>query len=750
MNAVDIKKKLGEDALNTEVLRLEALKRLNILDTPPDPILDKITALVAQVIGVPVALLDFVETDRIWSKSHFGTDVTEYKLEQGFCASVILGDEPYIINDAKTDARCANHPLVKADDGIRFYAAIPLVTHDYHHVGTLCVIDFIPRQITPNQIKFLQELASISISFVELNEKMNLASEIIKIENKIKQKDLENQLILNTTVEGIHVIDLNGVIFVENDAAVRMLGWEKERLIGRLAHETLHHHHADHRHYPKSDCPIYKTLLDGQSRHVDNEVFWRKDGSNFPVEYSTSPLRDLEGKLYGVTVVFRDITERKADEAKIQRLAYYDVLTNLPNRTLFVDRLEQEINKAERLKLKMILMFIDLDRFKAINDTLGHDVGDKLLAEAARRLKDCVRNTDTVARLGGDEFTIIISEVSDLDAVERVINNIIKTMALPYFLSNETIYLSASMGVTIYPDDTKTVENLLINADQAMYAAKKPGRNRYHFFTSSMQEHAQSRLHMINDLHQAVQNNEFFLTYQPIVELSTGHVKKAEALIRWQHPTKGLISPANFIPVAEEIGLITQIGQWVFEATAKQLTQLKAQYINDFQISINISPLQFTNAPNIYCEWLSHLNSLGLSGKSICGEITEGLLLDASSEVKSQLLGFKNAAMQISLDDFGTGYSSLSYLTKFSIDFIKLDRSFVNHLSPNTDDYALCEAIILMAHKLNIQVIAEGIETELQLNLLKNAGCDYGQGYYFSKPLPSQAFIHYLIDKKTH
>ena len=747
MNDVDTKKSLADASLNTEVMRLEALRGLNILDTPHDPILDRITALAAQLVGVPVALLDFVETNRIWSKSHFGTDVTEYKLELGFCASAILGDDPYVINDAKTDARCAGHPLAQDENGIRFYAAIPLKTHDNYNVGTLCVVDFIPRQITPDQLKILQELANISISFVELNEKINLANEISKIENKIKQKELQNQLILNSTVEGIHVIDLQGTVFVENDAAIKMLGWEAERLIGKPAHETLHHHHADFSDYPKCDCPIYKTLSDGQPRHVTDEVFWRKDGSSFPVEYSTSALRDLDGNLYGTTVVFRDITARKANEEKIQRLAYYDALTDLPNRTLFIDRLEQEINKAERLKLQVLLIFIDLDRFKAINDTLGHHVGDQLLAEAARRLKGCVRNTDTVARLGGDEFTVILNEVSDLDAVERVLDNILKAMAIPFLLNDQTIYLSASMGVTIFPDDAKTVESLLINADQAMYGAKKAGRNRTHFFSSATQDHNQSRLRLINDLHEAIQHNEFFLTYQPIVELSTGEVKKAEALIRWQHPTKGLISPADFIPIAEEIGLITQIGQWVFEQVTMQLKHLEAQHVCDFQISVNISPMQFTDVPNLHGDWLDHLKSVGLTGKSICGEITEGLLLDASHDIKSKLLGFRNAGMKISLDDFGTGYSSLSYLTKFSIDFIKIDRSFVNNLSPDTDDYALCEAIILMAHRLNIKVIAEGIETELQLNLLKNAGCDYGQGYYFAKPLSHQNLMNYLVNK---
>lgn len=735
---------------NHEMARLLALRSYQLLDTPPNSALDTITQLAARLLGMPIALVDLVDAERIWSKSHFGTNVTEYQLHPGLCASAILGDAPYIVNDAKTDPRTAQHPLIQ-HNGVGFYAGIPLKTPENYNIGTLCVIDFAPRTLSPADIQALQDLAYLAMETIILYAKAQRQHEIAAIENKFRLNELQNQLILNSTVEGIHVIDLNGIVIVENLAAVNMLGREVGDLVGRHAHDTLHHHHADHSPYPVADCPIYKTLHDGQPRSISNEVFWRKDGTSFPVEYSTSPLRDLDGKLCGTTVVFRDITARKINESRIKYLAYYDALTGLPNRTLFIDRLEQEIKKAHRNQTHLSLMFIDLDRFKEINDTLGHDVGDQLLVEAAKRLSVCVRDSDTVARLGGDEFTIITAGLTELGAEELIVQKVLAALSAPFTLNNETVYVSASIGITVYPEDAVTTEELLKKADQSMYAAKKAGRNRYHYYTSAMQEHANSHLRLITDLHHAIEHQEFFLVYQPIVHLATGVVNKAEALIRWQHPSKGLISPLEFIAVAEEVGLIVEIGQWVFEESVRQIQALLQANRPHFQISVNKSPVQFNAQTECSNSWVHTLQALGLSGQNICVEITEGLLLDPSKSTKAKLYDFKAAGMQVSLDDFGTGYSSLSYLNQFSIDFIKIDRSFVCDLAINSANYALCEAIIAMAHKLNIQVIAEGIETQCQLQLLMQAGCDYGQGYYLAKPMSKQAFEHYLCNQvPTH
>jgi diguanylate cyclase (GGDEF)-like protein/PAS domain S-box-containing protein len=431
---------------------------------------------------------------------------------------------------------------------------------------------------------------------------------------------------------------------------------------------------------------------------------------------------------------------RKENETLIWRQANFDSLTNLPNRHMFHDRLEQEMKKSDRTGLPLALLLFDLDHFKQINDTYGHAMGDLLLQEAALRLGSCVRESDTVARLGGDEFIVILGELDDPDTVECITQDTLRKLAEPFRLKNEMAYVSTSIGIAFYPADATDPSVLLKSADQAMYAAKSQGRNRCSYFTSAMQQAAQVRLRLVNDLRGALADDELLVYYQPIVEFSTGTVHKAEALVRWQHPTRGLIGPAEFIPIAEDTGMIVDIGDWVFREAARQAALWRASHHATFQISVNRSPVQFHSEAGVHSAWFEHLQKLGLPGQSIVVEITEGLLLDTDAAVTDQLLAFRDAGMQVSLDDFGTGYSALAYLKKFDIDYLKIDRSFVHNLSPSSNDMALCEAIIVMAHKLGLKVIAEGVETTQQRDLLATAGCDYGQGYLFSEPLPAKQF----------
>jgi diguanylate cyclase (GGDEF)-like protein/PAS domain S-box-containing protein len=455
-----------------------------------------------------------------------------------------------------------------------------------------------------------------------------------------------------------------------------------------------------------------------------------------------------DGKPLRMIGTHTDITERKDTESQIFRLAHYDPITLLPNRVLFLDRFEQDIKKAERAQQQLTLMYLDLDRFKEINDTLGHDMGDLLLRQVAQRLLDCVRASDTVARLGGDEFTIILNNVADTGSVERMAQNILDKLAEPFQLNNEVVYITTSIGLTLYPEDGKNVEILLKNADQAMYAAKNEGRNRFYYFTSSMQEAAINRMRIANDLRIALTANQFRVYYQPIIEFATGNIRKAEALIRWQHPVQGLVSPAEFIPIAEDTGLIVEIGDYVFGEVANQVAKWRVDHPG-FQVSLNKSPLQFKNDKRNHAHWLALMQSLGLPGESIVIEITEGVLLDAQGPIIRQLQGFRKAGIEIAIDDFGTGYSSLAYLKKFEIDYVKIDQSFTKNIAAGSDDKALCEAIIEMSHKLGVKVIAEGIETKQQYDLLLAAGCDYGQGYLFSMPVPADEFVNLLGETAT-
>ena len=438
--------------------------------------------------------------------------------------------------------------------------------------------------------------------------------------------------------------------------------------------------------------------------------------------------------------MFTDITLKAQAEQLIWEQANFDFLTGLPNRQMFHDRLDQEIKQSNRSNLQLALLFIDLDRFKEINDNFGHDVGDAMLKEASLRLNQCVRDTDTLSRLGGDEFTIILGQINDLNSVERVVQEIQKIMTEAFHLSNEVAYISASIGIALYPNDASTSEALLTSADQAMYAAKQMGRNRHHYFTQAMQKTTQNRMRLTNELRDALDAGQFRLFYQPIIELANNAIYKAEALIRWQHPIRGQVSPAEFIPIAEDTGLINGIGEWVFHEAMRQVSIWRAMHHPEFQISVNKSPVQFRDDISKYASWPEQLIERELPGQSIVVEITEGMLMDASDLINNKLLAFRDAGIQVSLDDFGTGYSSLSYLKKFDIDYLKIDQSFTRNLTPTSADMALCEAIIVMAHKLGMKVIAEGVETIEQRDLLIAAHCDYAQGYLFSRPVPPEEF----------
>jgi diguanylate cyclase (GGDEF)-like protein len=393
-------------------------------------------------------------------------------------------------------------------------------------------------------------------------------------------------------------------------------------------------------------------------------------------------------------------------------------------------------------------LFIDLDHFKEVNDTLGHHQGDVLLVDAARRIRSCVRESDTVARLGGDEFTVILSELDQVSPVDAIAQKILNVLQAPYQLGQEQAFVSASIGITLYPDDARDIDDLLKHADQAMYAAKGAGRNRFSYFTPALQVAAVNRMRLTNDLRIALKNDQFRLYFQPIVHLKTGKIHKAEALIRWQHPQRGLVSPLEFIPLAESSGLIVDIGEWVFKESARWVRRWRSEHDERFQISLNQSPLEFQREGQGYEGWLEHLGQIGVAGQALVVEITEGLLLDASTGVTDKLLALRDAGIQVALDDFGTGYSSLSYLKKFDIDYLKIDRSFTRNLATDSSDMALSEAIIVMAHKLDLRVIAEGVETAQQRDLLLEAGCDYGQGYLFARPMPGHEFDAMLRAQK--
>ncbi|MCK6405195.1 MAG: EAL domain-containing protein [Rhodocyclaceae bacterium] len=468
----------------------------------------------------------------------------------------------------------------------------------------------------------------------------------------------------------------------------------------------------------------------------------RKDGNTYPAWASISSVQTANGDVTHYCFVFADITERKEAEAQIYRLAYYDTLTNLPNRALLYSLLEQALIEAHRRHSHGAILFIDLNRFKHINDSFGHAPADSLLAEVGRRLAQTLRKEDVVSRLGGDEFVIALFDINRRDDAAVVTRKILSSLAEPFFIEGHEILLSASIGISVFPDDGRDAETLIRNADVAMYRAKQLGTGSFLYYSREMNLRSLERLKTEGGLRHALERNEFLLHFQPQLELNSGHIIGVEALLRWEQPGHGLISPAQFIPVAEETGLIVPIGEWVIEATCRQLREWLDAGLHPVKVAVNLSPRQFShNLPRVV---MSYLRQYDIPPDLLELEITESMLMHSADSVVAMMQEFADAGIVMSLDDFGTGYSSLSYLKRFPIDTLKIDQSFVRGIPHDADDSAIATAIIGMAKALRLRVIAEGVENESQLDFLKTAGCDEIQGYWFSKPVGATEYAALL------
>ena len=543
--------------------------------------------------------------------------------------------------------------------------------------------------------------------------------------------------VFETATEGIMVTDTNNKIQMVNNAFCLITGYKSEEVLGKDLSILKSSYHDDL--FYKD---LYETLH--QKGTWTGEI-WnrRKNGEIYPEWLAISTMRNDKGQREGYVSLFSDITKRKQDEEHILHQANYDSLTGLANRNLFSDRFSHALQQADRDSHQVALLFIDLDRFKYVNDTLGHPLGDQLLQEAGRRLVDCLRKSDTVARLGGDEFAVILPEIVELQNVNDAVIKILSSLALPYRLEDNDVFISASIGITIYPDDGQTTEVLIRNADTAMYKAKDEGRNGFHFFTLEMNLEAQQRRVLESALYKALDNKEFYLCFQPIIDMKNNTISSAEALIRWNHPAKGTISPAEFIPIAEEVGLIVPIGEWVIREACKAAVRWSKNMPESPCVTVNLSSCQFQRE-NIPTLVETVLLETGLAPEKLTLEITESLLVADNETTLSQLQKIRQLGVGLSIDDFGTGYSSLSYLKKFPINTLKIDRSFILELPANPEDSALVKGILSMAHSLNLTVVAEGVETQEQSEFLKSHHCQYVQGYFYSKPLSDKDFFSFL------
>ncbi|QID17239.1 EAL domain-containing protein [Nitrogeniibacter mangrovi] len=567
---------------------------------------------------------------------------------------------------------------------------------------------------------------------------------------RVAERDLADKLhfiagLMETIPNPVFYKDEQGRYLGCNKAFEAFLGTPREALIGRSVFEisppelAARYHAADQALFDHPGTQVYEAQVKGADGEYRDVIFYK------------ATFERADGALGGLLGVVLDITDRKRMEAQIRRDAYYDTLTGLPNRRLFEERVAKAFEQARHDGSTLALLFIDLDRFKDVNDTLGHRTGDLLLAAAGQRIQACLQPGDTVARWSGDEFIAALPEVGSADTAGRIAQRILDTLAAPFVLDGQPTTVTASVGMALFPDDGDSVETLMSYADQGMYIAKTAGRNGFCQFIPAHQAAARARRELASDLREALANDQFQLLYQPIVRLDDLAVVKAEALIRWHHPRLGLIPPDRFIPLAEEINLIGEIGDWVFRQASHDVVvwnDARSPGSPVIQVSVNKSPRQILTGKSEEI-WLNHLTESAIPPEYVAIEITEGLLLDASAEVVRKLEAFRRSGVQISLDDFGTGYSAMAYLKKFAIDTLKIDRSFVKDMLSNPSDRAIVEAVIAMAHKLGIQVIAEGVETEAHSTALSEAGCDFGQGYHFARPMPADAFEIFLAQRSN-
>ena len=541
--------------------------------------------------------------------------------------------------------------------------------------------------------------------------------------------------IMDTTVDGLITVNEMGVIETANPAAEKIFGYGSGRLMGENVTDII----PDTRGRRQVDASaVLKSLDSGQEATGREVTGLRKEGSVFPLEVSLSDFF-LRDRVHYIAVI-RDITERKRAEDKLKFLATRDPLTHLPNRHMFNERLHEITQETDRAEGKAAVLFIDLDNFKHINDAMGHSAGDVVLQLAGKRLESCVRGKDMIARLSGDEFTVILEDVRKDGEVEAVANRMLRQLSQPFHVDGKELYTSGSIGVVVYPDSCDNVDDLLKNVYTASHHAKKQGRNNFQFYSSTLSANALRRMAIEHGLRHALENDEFHIAYQAKVDLSTGMIMGAEALARWTNPELGVISPVEFVPVAEETGLIVPIGDWILETACNEAKSWYDLGLKDISVSVNLSVRQFQQG-DLAARVAEVIETSGLPCERLDLELTESMLVENADETVRVLQALKALGVSLSIDDFGTGYSSLSYLTKFPLDSLKVDRSFVTSLPDSSDAVTMAKAIVNMAKNLGLKVIAEGIENERQSTFLHGLGSDIGQGYLFSRPVPLEDFI---------
>jgi len=572
----------------------------------------------------------------------------------------------------------------------------------------------------------------------DISERKSIDFVLLRAEEELFEEKERAQVTLNSIGDAVLTTDIQGNVTYLNLMAEKMTGWSRDEALGRPLSEVFTIIEGETRQPAVN--PAHQAMQEDRTVGLSADcVLIRRDGFESSIEDSAAPIHNRDGRVTGTVIVFHDISESRAMMLKMSHLAQHDFLTGLPNRVLLTERISHSIRLAHRHRKRVALMFLDIDHFKHINDSLGHAVGDQLLRSVAVRLLGCVRDTDTVSRHGGDEFVILLSEIEEAQDAAHVSETLLTSFAEPHLIEKHEIHVSFSIGIGIYPDDGMSAEDVMQNADTAMYHAKENGRNRYQFFTADMNTQAVHRLFIENSLRRALKQGEFLLLYQPQINLDSDTIIGAEVLIRWLDPNLGLICPLQFVAIAEECGLIVPIGKWVLREACMQVKEWIDSGLSAVPVAVNVSALEF--------RYKSFLDDVALILQETCLpaeyltlELTESILMHDAESSTSALNELKEMGVKIAIDDFGTGYSSLSYLKRFPITTLKIDRSFVCDVTTDSDDATIVSAVIGMGRNLNLRVIAEGVETKEQLAFLKSQQCHEGQGFHFSYPLTADAF----------
>jgi len=653
-----------------------------------------------------------VQTVAVCVDGEIGENIS-FELETTPCNLVVRKGAQYFESHVMDD-----FPLdhLAKEMGVDSYFGIPLIDSKGEVLGPMAVMGRKPLNNSTFAVSMLKLFAVRASA---------------ELERRHNEKELKNninflQSLLNAIPSPIFYKNTNGLYLGCNKSLEDCVGKDKYEIVGRHVNQLAPRDWAAT--CDRTDKELIET---GTLRPYESTVVFA-DGSERDVIFSKAVFSDSDDNIAGIIGIITDITARRQAEQKIEKLAYYDVLTDLPNRQLLKERLSLLIEHSIRNSENFALLFIDLDRFKNINDTLGHSIGDDLLKHVSKLLKDQVRSCDTVARLGGDEFVVILTNIRDMN-VSKISEKLLKSMSKPMFVKGHEIFTSLSIGISVFPNDGYDPETLLKNADVAMYQAKDLGRNNFQFYSKEMNRKAVERLKMENNLRHALERDEFFLAYQPQFDIKNNCFFGVEALIRWDQPDEGVIPPGNFIKLAEETGLILPIGEWVMKQAFIQNALWEREAGIKITTAVNISPLQFKqddfaeNVENIVKE-------TGVNPHNIEFELTESLLIESGSKTNDTLIKLKELGLQISIDDFGTGYSSLSYLKHLPIDRVKIDRSFIKDVAEDSDNTAITKAIIAISESLKLKVIAEGVEDEQQLDILKELGCHEAQGFLFGRP----------------